>query len=265
MQLLLVRRVELRLDLSKSFWENIGEYHERLKKLRKKLERIDQMLSELKEHEEEEKEEGKIKLVRKRKRDWYERFRWMFTSGGFLVIGGKDARTNELIVRKYLEDKDLYFHADVVGASSVVLKEGVRAGEQDIREAAQFAAVYSSAWKVGFSFVDVFYVPASQVSLAPPSGEYRPRGGIMVYGKKGWVRKIPLGIYVSFDEEKGRFYVSVSEPSGAWVYLVPGREDKTEIAREILNLFRKGKEHTDDLLALLPSGGIEIGKKHVPA
>jgi len=257
--------VELRLDLSKSFWENMGEYHERLKKLRKKLERIDQMLREMEGRAEPEEKEEKITLIRKRKRDWYERFRWMFTSGGFLVIGGKDARTNELIVRKYLEERDLYFHADVVGAPSVVLKGGREAGEEDIREAAQFAAVYSSAWKTGFSSVDVFYVPADQVSLTPPSGEYRPRGGVMIYGRKSWVRKVPLGIYVSFDDEKGRFYVSASEPSDSWVFLVPGRREKTEIAREILALFGKGKEHTDDLLSLLPPGGSEIAKKRVPA
>ena len=249
--------MELRLDPRKSFWENIAIYHERLKKLRKKLERLEQRLKEAELEKKEEKREGP-RLVRKRWRDWYERFRWMFTSGGFLVIGGRDARTNEQIVRRYLEPRDLFFHADVAGAPAVVLKGGKGGSEQDIREAAQFAAVYSRAWREGFASVDVFYVPAEQVSLSPPSGEYVPRGGIMVYGKKGWVRKVPMYIYMAFDEGRGRFFVSVAEPPGKHVRIVPGRTEKQEAAKEILRRFEKGMEHYQDVLSLLPPGGVEI-------
>ncbi len=249
--------MELRLDPRKSFWENIAVYHERLKKLRRKLERLEQRLKEAK-GEEGRAEKGHLRLVRKRERDWYERFRWMFTSGGLLVIGGKDARSNEQIVRKYLEPRDLFFHADVSGAPAVVLKDGQKGSEQDIREAAQFAAVYSRAWREGFASVDVFYVPAEQVSLSPPSGEYRPRGGIMVYGRKAWVRKVPLYIYISFDEGRGRFFVSVAEPEGKYVKIVPGRVEKQEAAKDILRRFGKGTEHYQDVLSLLPPGGVEI-------
>lgn len=251
--------MELRLDITKSFWENIAVYHERAKKLKRKIRKLEELLANPPKEEQE--EQKRVEIVKKRRRDWYEKFRWTFTSSGHLVIAGRDARTNELIVRKYLEDGDLFFHADVVGAPATVLKDGQSAPEQDIKEAAVFAASMSRAWRSGWPSVDVFYVTPDQVSLSPPSGEYRPKGGVMVYGKKNWVRDAPLGLYVGFDEEKNRFFVSPHRPEPPFVFIVPGRVEKTEMAKKILSLFGKGKEHLNDLNALLPPGGSDIREK----
>ena len=35
---------------------------------------------------------------------WFEKLRWFLTSDGFLVVGGRDANTNETIVKKYLDN-----------------------------------------------------------------------------------------------------------------------------------------------------------------
>lgn len=252
--------MELRLDVRKSFWENIALYHERAKKLKRKIQKLEELIANPPK-EEEKGEEQTVEIVRKRKRDWYEKFRWTFTSSGRLVIAGRDARTNELLVRKYLEDRDLFLHADVVGAPSTILKGGQDATEEDVYEAAVFAASMSRAWKSGWPTVDVFYVTPDQVSLTPPSGEYRPKGGVMIYGKKNWVRDAPLGIYVGFDEEKGRFFISPFRPEQPYVLLAPGRTEKTEIAKKLVALFGKGKEHLNDLNALLPPGPSDIRKK----
>lgn len=39
-----------------------------------------------------------------------------------LVIGGRDQQQNEVIVKRYLKTNDIYVHAGIVGASSVVIK-----------------------------------------------------------------------------------------------------------------------------------------------
>ena len=39
-----------------------------------------------------------------------------------LVLAGRDARQNELLVKRYLRSNDLYVHADVHGASSLVIR-----------------------------------------------------------------------------------------------------------------------------------------------
>jgi predicted ribosome quality control (RQC) complex YloA/Tae2 family protein len=41
---------------------------------------------------------------------------------GDAVIGGRDQQQNELIVKRYLRQHDIYVHADMHGASSVVIK-----------------------------------------------------------------------------------------------------------------------------------------------
>ncbi len=252
--------MELRLDVRKSFWENIAVYHERAKKLKRKIRKLEELLANPPKDEKSE-QSARVEIHRKRKRDWYEHFRWAFTSGGRLIIAGRDARTNEAIVRKYLEDNDLFFHADVVGAPSTLLKDGQNASEEEILEAAIVAASFSRAWKAGWPSVDVFYVTPEQVSLAPPSGEYRPKGGVMIYGKKSWIRDAPLRLYVSFDDDKNRFFVSPFQPEQPYVLIAPGRVDKSELAKQILSLFKKEKVHLNDLNALLPPGGSEIREK----
>lgn len=38
------------------------------------------------------------------------------------VIGGRDQQQNEFIVKRYLRGPDIYVHADIHGASSVIIK-----------------------------------------------------------------------------------------------------------------------------------------------
>ncbi len=246
--------MELRLDTTKSLWENVQALHERLKKLKKKRERLLKLIEEEKKKEiEEKKEERPVVLRRKRKREWYEAFRWMFTSGGRLVLGGRDARTNEILVKKYLQPRDLFFHADVVGAPSVILKDGVNASEEEKIEAATFAASYSRAWKMGLYKVPVFYVEASQVSLSPPSGEYRPKGGIIIKGKREWLEP-ELKLYLGFKDD--RFFVSARETSESLFLLLPGGEDRSKVARKILSILDLPKDYLNELVPLLPPGDI---------
>ena len=250
--------MELRLDITKSLWENVQELHERLKKLKKKRERLIKLIEEEERKVREEREAKKVAELRKRrKREWYEAFRWMFTSGGRLVIGGRDARTNEVIVRKYLSEDDLFFHADIVGAPAVVLKDGKNATEGEINEAAVFAASYSRAWRLGLHSVPVFYVEASQVSLSPPSGEYRPRGGVIVRGKRNWL-EAPLRLYLGFDGE--RFFVSAAKTEKTRFLLTPGGESRTDVAKKVIHELGLGSEYLDDLLSLLPPGPLNLEK-----
>ncbi len=58
----------------------------------------------------------------KKELKWYEKLRWFLTSDGLLVIGGRDATTNEMVVKKHMENRDIYFHSDIHGAASIILK-----------------------------------------------------------------------------------------------------------------------------------------------
>ena len=54
-----------------------------------------------------------IFVKQQRESKWYERYRWFITSDGFLAIGGRDASSNSAIIRKYLTEQDLVFHAEI--------------------------------------------------------------------------------------------------------------------------------------------------------
>ena len=62
--------------------------------------------------------------VKKTKEFWFEAYKWFITSGGHLIVAGRDVRTNDQVVKKHLKLPDRYAHADVHGAPSVVIKDG---------------------------------------------------------------------------------------------------------------------------------------------
>ena len=57
-----------------------------------------------------------------RKPFWFERFHWFVTSENLLVVAGRDAQQNELLVKRHLGRGDLYVHADLRGAASTIVK-----------------------------------------------------------------------------------------------------------------------------------------------
>lgn len=57
-----------------------------------------------------------------RKPAWFEKFNWFVTSENYLVVSGRDAQQNELLVKRYLRKDDLYVHADLHGASTTIVR-----------------------------------------------------------------------------------------------------------------------------------------------
>ncbi|MFX1487310.1 MAG: ribosome rescue protein RqcH [Promethearchaeota archaeon] len=141
-------------------------------------------------------------LTRRRSKKWYEKFRWFVSSEDFLVIGGRDAKTNEILVKKHMTDNDIFVHADIHGAPVVIVKTGgKRVPESTIEQAAEFAASFSRAWKSGLGQIDVYWVNADQVSFSPPSGEYLAKGAVIIKGERNLLRGIPLRLAVGMKFE----------------------------------------------------------------
>ncbi len=57
-----------------------------------------------------------------RKPAWFEKFNWFVSSENYLVVSGRDAQQNELLVKRYLRKDDLYVHADLHGASTTIVR-----------------------------------------------------------------------------------------------------------------------------------------------
>jgi predicted ribosome quality control (RQC) complex YloA/Tae2 family protein len=193
--------------------------------------------------------------LKRRKRKWYEKYHWTWTKSGFLVIAGKDISSNEEIVKRRMTDRDLFFHADLSGAPYTILKNessDKEVTEEEITTAAHLAAVFSSAWKAGYGSVDVYYVTASQVSFTPPSGEYIPKGGIMVRGSRKYLRgiEISLSIGVQIEEHNATVIYGREDEIRAWspffVVIKPGSVSKGKIAKQIREIFVKKASSAED-------------------
>jgi len=239
------------LDLTRSIQANAASYYERAKKAERKFDGAEKALRETKTKIQElqkglrEKTEKVIKEtpLKRKKKEWYEKFRWFNSSDGFLVIGGRDATTNEIIIKKHTEPTDVVFHADIVGAPFVVIKaEGKIPSEQALREAAQFAASYSRAWREMFHAIDVYWVNPNQLSKSPPPGQYLEKGAFIVRGKKNYLRKVPLCVGIgtvikeNYIEVVGGPCEAIKKQTTSYVEVVPGQQASSSLAKRIRKL-----------------------------
>lgn len=257
------------LDSHLGIPENAEKYYNKGKKAKKKIKganiAIEKTMKEI------EKAESKrdvaleqIKIPQKRVKKelkWYEKLRWFLSSDGFLVVGGRDAATNESVVKKYLENQDIYLHSDIHGAPSVVIKSnGKEIPENTLNEAASLAASFSSAWTKGFGSQDVYWVHPDQVSKTPESGEFVAKGAFIIRGTRNYIRGVPLFIAVGVVDYEGERIMagppsSVGKYTDNYVIIKPGFTKKEEISRSILRKIDTENRITlDDVVRVLPSG-----------
>jgi len=200
----------------------------------------------------------------RRRPRWFERYRWFMSSEGAVVVGGRDATTNDLLVRRHLKDGDYYVHADIHGAASVVVKHPAPGDPPvtavTLREAAQWAAAFSKAWRAGLASASAFWVNPDQVSKSGASGEFVAKGAWVIHGTKNVEKDLPLELGIGTVRYSGEELWMVAPQSafegrGALrAVLTPGPESgraevEIELARE-LGLPRPR------LQSLLPAGGV---------
>ena len=295
--------MKIKLYLNKSLEENASEYYNAAKKAKKKIQGVHTTLTLFRKKQEKflakaEETKSRIRKISLTKGFWFEKFKWFLTSEGFLVVAGRDATTNEILVKKHLHKEDVVFHTEMQGSPFVIIKkysqEEVRAilgkditlpaqiGKASIDEAACFTLVHSKAWKMGLGGAEVFYVEPNQISKEANSGEYIAKGAFMIRGKRNFVQAdFDFGIGVTRqkvneiketdEENKNEQEVLLSGPlQSLQAYcdtiqaIEPGREKASTIAKLVRTFFRTHLErdiHTDDIIKLLPSGGCHIKKR----
>lgn len=214
---------------------------------------------------------GDKKVKRRRHvRRWFDVFHSFYSSDGFFVVGGRDASTNELLIKKHTEKDDLVFHADIHGAPFFVVKNPERKEipENTLKEAAEAAAAYSKAWRLGLGCCDVYYVRPEQVSKTAPSGEYLPKGGFMVYGRKEWFRGVCLQVAVGFVFEGDDVSVvggpvsAVQSKTNFFVRIVPGDLKSGKLVEEVKKVVAAtvGRDYSQRIMRL----GVEDIQRLIP-
>lgn len=257
--------------------ENAEIYYEKAKKAKRKtkgaliaIENTKKQLEDIKSKKDIAMENVSVPKKRiKKNLKWYEKHRWFISSDNTLVVGGRDANSNELIVKKYLDPNDIYLHADIHGASSVSIKlNGEELNENIIKESGEFAASFSSAWSMGFTTQDVYWVHPDQVTKTPESGEFLKKGSFVIRGHRNYIRsaRVRLGIGI-VDYEGKRIMAGPVDALEAhcdnFVVLKPGFTKKEAIAKKILHKINEDDLITlDDIIKVLPSGKCDIDEEY---
>jgi len=263
------------LNLRHSIQANADKYYSRSKKAEKKLRGAEKTLRETRTKIEEVKKQViRVKatqrpLAKKRKKEWFEKFRWFRSSDGFLVIGGRDATTNEILIKRHMEPHDIVFHAEILGAPFVLIKtEGKTAPEKTSNEAAQLAASYSRAWREMLSAVNVYWVNPDQVSKTPPSGQFLKKGSFMIRGTKNFVRGVPLqvaiGVKIDNDETLviGGPVDAIAFQTNFYVEVVPGEQKSSQLAKKIRH--QLSKKVSEDLKRTVTAIPLEEIQRFIP-
>lgn len=239
------------LDIRKSIQQNASKLYNRAKKIegkmkgaRQQIEKTKKELDNLDESEIEPIEEQKP--VKVRRKHWYEKYRWFKSSEGHLVLGGRDARTNEELAKKHLGPNDVFIHAAVHGAPYVIIKvPDEQPREITLKEAGKFSITFSKAWQENLVSADAYWVEPEQVSFSPPSGEYLPSGAVMIYGSKNYIENIAIELAVGLLFE-GEHAVPMSGPYSAVeahtkfnIKIGPGRQKKSNLVKSIIHRFEE--------------------------
>lgn len=266
----------LELDLQKGARARLSELYARLKELRARKGSIEAEISKtsgeianfkMPAHSSSKGGAAAQKKKKRAKEKWHAEYLCFTASSGNFVAAGRNAKQNDELVAKHLSESDLFFHADIQGAPTTILvggkaalaaaKSGDETAAASLKEAAQWAASYSSAWKTGVAAVDVYAVDSSQVSKHAMGG-YVGRGAFAIEGQREWFRATPLGI--KFGLEGGELLALPAlhpKKLEKQLRIGVGKTEKDEASREISALLSVKME---EVAHLLPSGKFSISK-----
>ncbi|EFO63274.1 Serologically defined colon cancer antigen 1 [Giardia lamblia P15] len=152
-----------------------------------------------------------IALQHQRSPLWFEKFHWFFSTNGYLVLSGRDAQSNELLVKKFMSPNDIFVHSEAHGAACTIVKAPRLTTtdapqentvlrwvppEQTMLEAGAFTVIHSKMWtqKVG---TQSYWVYADQVSKTAPAGMYIGTGSFVIRGKRNFIPQQPLELGVA--------------------------------------------------------------------
>lgn len=205
-----------------------------------------------------------------RKKSWFERYRWFWTSDGSLAVGGRDAASNSAVVRKQMSKGDRVFHAEVHGSPFFILKDVVSPSDVSINEVAHATVCFSRAWREAMHGMSAFWVSPEQVKKSAPTGQFLPKGSFTIQGQRNLIGAQTLRLAVGIVQHNGGYVLICGPPepvvSRCMVYAIiePHGPDLAEAAKRIRAEFLRINEQVtktiplDDFIRVLPSGKSQV-------
>jgi predicted ribosome quality control (RQC) complex YloA/Tae2 family protein len=184
-------------------------------------------------------------IHRVRNKEWYERYRWFITSDGLLAIGGRDASSNSVIIRKHLVEQDLVFHAEIHGSPFFVLKNARLSNNinKSLLEVGQATISFSRAWRDGLFGGDAYWVLPDQIKKGGPTGQFVPKGSFVIEGKRNYIKGIEIQLAIGIIEQKENYFLCcgpiqpIKNRAFISASLLPGGLDAMSTAKKVKNEF----------------------------
>ena len=201
-----------------------------------------------------------------RKKNWFERYRWFYTSDGFLAIGGRDSSSNSAIIRKHLEKNDKVFHAEIFGSPFFILKNSDDATTATINEIAHATVCFSRAWREAMYGMSAYWVEPEQVKKAAPSGQYLPKGSFTINGQRNFVKISSLKLAIGLLKQNESFLITcgpldpIKKNCECYSVIEPSGSESSNVAKKIRTEFIKMKGEIiknislDEFVRVLPAG-----------
>ncbi len=205
-----------------------------------------------------------------RKKNWFERYRWFYTTDKFLAIGGRDSSSNSAIIRKHLEKNDKVFHAEIFGSPFFILKNSENATPSTINEVANATVCFSRAWREAMYGMSAYWVDPEQVKKAAPSGQYLPKGSFAIDGQRNFVKISSLKLAIGLFKQNESFLItcgpleSIKKNCECYSVIEPSGSGSSDVAKKIRTEFIKMKGEIiknislDEFVRVLPAGASHV-------
>ena len=214
---------------------------------------------------------GAIGFTDVRKKNWYERYRWFFTSDGILAVGGRDGSSNSALIRKHVDKDDKIFHAEVNGSPFFILKDmSEKLMPLSIEETAHATVCFSRAWQTSAYGMSSYWVNPDQVKKSAPTGQSMGKGSFMIYGTRNFIKISSLKLAVGIFKEDEDFLLVCGPPEPikkkclCYAVIEPGASTISDVAKKIRAEFNKTDEGfrkiflIDDYVRALPTGSSKV-------
>lgn len=263
------KRLAVDIDLAQSPWANARLYYDQRRTATVKQEKTAQasvkalksteqkVMADLKKNLKQEKDV--LRPVRRQM--WFEKFTYFVSSDGYLVLAGKDVQQTETLYRRYLKKGDVYVHADLPGAASVIIKNNPATPEAPIppstlSQAGNLSVCTSNAWD-NKAIMSAWWVLGEHVAKVAPTGDFLPAGSFNIKAKKNYLppAQLLLGFGVLFqisEESKARHFKNrLGEPS------VSAAGDGQSVEQEVVEELAQEQADEDDEDDEFPDAGRE--------
>jgi hypothetical protein len=187
----------------------------------------------------------------------YKKYKWFYTSSDKLVVGGKNAKQNDELLKKVQKMKGNFYimHTSHPGSPfSAIISDPKTVKKTDLEECAIFTGAFSRAWKKGMKKTKIHIFRKNQISK-----EKNMKEGM--WGVSGNIKKMTVELKLALTKQKRTLRaVPLKSSNNTLLEITPGKIDKEKMFLTIKKAIKNSKLEKEEFMAALPAGGIRIDK-----